>query len=57
TLRLISFGRAEELLARIHRGTAMDICFTVSRDTFQRQPVEHGLSLQFVEFCPSEGGP
>ncbi len=57
TLRLIAFGRAEELLARIHRGTAMDICFTVSRDTFQRQPGEHGLSLQFVEFCPSEGGP
>jgi single-stranded-DNA-specific exonuclease len=56
TLRLIAFGRAEELLARMHRGVALDICFTVSRDTFQRKPGEHGLSLQFVEFCPSGSG-
>ncbi len=56
TLRLIAFGRAEELLARMDRGAALDLCFTVSRDTFQRKPGEHGLSLQFVEFCPSGDG-
>lgn len=54
SLRLIAFGRADELLARMDRGALLDLCFTVSRDTFQRKPGEHGLAFQLVEFQSAE---
>lgn len=52
-LRLIAFNRAEELLTRLDRGSSLDLCFRVSRDTFQRKPGEHGLSLHLLDFQPA----
>ncbi|MCB9512832.1 MAG: single-stranded-DNA-specific exonuclease RecJ [Candidatus Latescibacteria bacterium] len=52
-LRTIAFGRASDLGPRLHRGEAVDLCLRVARDTFQRRPGEHGLSLQLVELTPA----
>jgi single-stranded-DNA-specific exonuclease len=52
-LRTIAFGRAADLTPRLHRGEAVDICLRVARDTFQRRPGEHGLSLQLVDLVPA----
>jgi len=56
-LRLIAFGRADELLERMDRGALLDLCFTVSRDTFQRKPGDHGLAFQLVELQATEATP
>ncbi|MBM4117743.1 hypothetical protein FJ251_08365 [bacterium] len=52
-LKVMAFGRAGELGARLHRGLALDLCVRVGRDTYQRAPGEHGLALQLVECAPA----
>lgn len=54
-LKVMAFGRAEELLPRLHRGLALDLCVRVGRDTYQRAPGDHGLAFQLVECAPAGG--
>lgn len=52
-LKVMAFGRAEDLSPRLHRGLALDLCLRVGRDTFRRAPGEHGLAFQLVECAPA----
>ena len=49
----ILFGRAAETEGRVEIGALTDVCFRVARDTYQRAPGDHGVSLHLREFAPS----
>ncbi len=52
-MNAILFARAEEMLPRVELGAETDLCFRVARDTWQRAPGDHGVSLHLQDFSPT----